>query len=66
MIHTYVHVYCLRDGIGIDQIGIEGEDLATFFLFILEKLGRGGVRGSSSSGRIGHAEIYICLYIVQL
>ena len=65
MIYTYVHVYCLCDGISIDQIGIEGEDLATFFLFVLEKLGR-GVRGSSSSGRIGHAEIYICLYSTKL
>ena len=57
----YVHMYDrLCDGIGIDQIGVKGEDLATFFLFVLEKLGR-GVRGDSG-GRIGHPEIYIYIF----
>ena len=64
----YVHMYDrLCDGIGIDQIGIKGEDLATFFLFVLEKLGC-GVRGDSGggSGRIGHdISIYLYIYIQQ-
>ena len=64
----YVHMYDrLCDGIGIDQIGVKGEDLATFFLFVLEKFGR-GVRGDSGggSGRIGHdISIYLYIYIQQ-